>query len=52
MKDKDKKEEIINALKKGYLEYGELNLAYAEMCLEADNKVLSSSCEEKLSESE
>lgn len=39
------------ALIKGYKETAEINLEYAEMCLEADNAV-SVFCEEKLSESE
>ena len=38
-------------LKKGYSEMAQINSAYAEMCLDADNEALSV-CEEKLSESE
>jgi CopG family transcriptional regulator/antitoxin EndoAI len=40
-----------NKLKKGYLEMAQINCAYAEMCLNADNQALSV-CEEKLSECE
>ena len=40
-----------NLLKDGYKETGKVNLFLAEMCLEADNEVLSA-CEEKLTECE
>ena len=43
--------EIKERLKKGYQEMGEMNLAIAEMCFEADNKQLDG-YEEKLAECE
>lgn len=43
--------EIKERLKKGYQEMGEINLAIAEMCFEADNKQLDG-YEEKLAECE
>lgn len=43
--------EMKEKLKKGYQEMGELNLAIAEMCFEADNKQLNG-YEEKLAECE
>ncbi|MBO5454352.1 MAG: hypothetical protein J6A69_10410 [Clostridia bacterium] len=48
---KEKKKNYKEELKKGYLEMAQINSAYAEMCLDADNECLSA-CEEKLSESE
>ena len=40
-----------NLLKDGYKKAAKVNLFIAEMCLEADNEVLSA-CEEKLTECE
>jgi len=48
---KETKKRNKEKLKKGYLEMAQLNSAYAEMCLDADNECLLV-CEEKLSESE
>ena len=48
---KETKKKNKEKLKNGYLEMAQINSAYAEMCLDADNEALSV-CEEKLSESE
>lgn len=46
-----RKLETREALKAGYQQMAQLNQAYAEQCLAADNQVLAA-CEEKLPESE
>ena len=48
---KSDKNKLVAELEKGYKEMADINLELAQMCLEADNEILSL-CEEKLTECE